>query len=68
MAKELLILTGREIGAAITDLSSITDLDTSNVSRRCDAAKQKVETDSKLAYAKELVAKKYRARIAESQA
>jgi hypothetical protein len=42
----------------------VTDLDTSNVSRRCDAAKQKAEAGSKLAYAKDLVEKKYRERIA----
>jgi len=43
-------------------------LNTSNFSRRWDAAKQKAATDSKLAYAKTLAEKKYRERIAESQA
>jgi hypothetical protein len=68
LAKEVLIMIGREVGASITDLSNITDLDTSNVSRRYDAAKKKANADRMLAYAKELVAREYHARIAESQA
>jgi len=54
--------------SSVTELSNITDLDTSTVSRRSDAAKQKAESDSKLAYAKDRVEKIYRAKIAESQA
>ena len=42
-------------------------LDRPNVSRRHDASRKKAETDTKLAYAKELVAMKYCAGIAESQ-
>ena len=68
LAKEVMIMFGREVGASVTDLSDITDLDTSNVSRRFDAARERVETDAKLAYAKGLVEREYRARIAESQA
>ncbi|MBC7899158.1 MAG: hypothetical protein H7070_03810 [Saprospiraceae bacterium] len=68
MAKEVLILIGREVGATITELSSIRGLDTSNVSRRCDAAELKSDNDMKVAYAKTLVEKEYRARIAESHA
>ena len=68
MAKELLILTGREAGAGFTELSAMTGIDSSNISRRYDAAKQSTESDPKHAYAKRLVGEKYRERIAESQA
>jgi len=67
MAKEVLILCGREAGAALMELSAITALDPSNVGRRFDAARQSVEANPKLAYAKELVEKEYRARIAITQ-
>jgi hypothetical protein len=53
-----------EAGATITELSGIVDLDASTVSRRFEAAKQNLEIDSKLAFAKSLVEEKYRARIA----
>lgn len=68
MAKEVLIITGREAGASSTQLAEITGLDSSNVSRRYDAAKLSVDADTKLAYAKILVENKYREKIAESQA
>jgi hypothetical protein len=68
LAKEVIILIGRELGASVTELSGITGLDTSNVSRRYDAAKRKLEKDTKLSYAKSVVAKKYYERIAETQA
>ena len=67
LAKEVLILIGREQGASVIELSFITGLDTSNVSRRCDAARLKLETDRKLAYAKTQVEKLYHSNIAESQ-
>jgi hypothetical protein len=35
LAKEVLILIGREHGARVADLSLIAGLDTSNISRRC---------------------------------
>jgi len=38
-----------------------------NISRRYDTARQKLKTDRKLAYAKDLVEKKYQAEIAQSQ-
>ncbi len=41
-------------------------IDTSTVSRRCDAARQRLANDSKLAYAKSEVEREC-ARIAESQ-
>lgn len=66
MAKEVLI--GRDAGANVTELSNITGLDSSTVSRRCDAANLNAKTDPKLAYAKERVEKEYRESIAESQA
>jgi hypothetical protein len=67
-AKEVLILIGREQGAGVAELSLIAGLDTSNVSRRYDTARQKLKADRKLAYAKDLVEKKYQAEIAKSQA
>ncbi len=68
MAKEALILTGRDAGATVTELADITGLDTSSVSRRYDIAKQKAETDSKLAYAIDQVSRIYDQNIAESNA
>ncbi|HYJ90077.1 MAG TPA: hypothetical protein VEV84_02100 [Pyrinomonadaceae bacterium] len=67
LAKEVLILIGREHGAAVTDLSLIAGLDTSNISRRCDAARQRLQTDRKLAYAKNQTESLYLAKIAEWQ-
>lgn len=63
-----MIVTGQEAGTPLTEISNITDLDTSNVSRRSEAAKQRNESDAKLAYAKDRVEKIYRAKIAESRA
>jgi len=63
----MLILIGRERGAAGTKLSLIAGLDTSNISRRCDAARQKLVTDRKLAFAKSRTESLYLAKIAESQ-
>lgn len=68
MAKEVFIITGRDAGATITELSVIVGLDTSTVSRRYDAAKQDLGTNTKLAYATELVKNEYHARIAKLQA
>ena len=67
MAKEVLILTGRDAGASVTQLSEITGLDTSTVSRRHDTAKMNLAIDSKLAYAAKLVQETYNAKIAELQ-
>jgi hypothetical protein len=68
LVKEVLIMIGREEGAGVAELSIIVGVDTSNICRRYDLAREKVKTDRKLAYARELVEKKYRAKIAESQA
>ena len=68
MAKEALILTGREAGASTTELSVITGIDSSSVSRRYDSARQKVQRNKKLAFAKELVAGKYYGTVEESNA
>jgi hypothetical protein len=68
LAKEVLILIGRELGAGVAELSLIAGLDTSNISRRYDTARQKLKSDGKLAYAKDLVEQIYQAEIAESQA
>ncbi len=64
MAKEVLILTGRQTGASFPQLANLTGLDASTVSRRYEAAKRKARTDAKLAYAKDLVTKKYGENIA----
>lgn len=63
----MLILIGREYGALVTELSLIAGLDTSNISRRHDAARPRLTTDRKLAYAKDQVEKLYLTKIAESQ-
>ena len=71
MAKEVLILIGREAGATIDELATITGLDCSSVSRRCDAGKRNKRntiTDRKLLFAKELVEQRYSENIAESKA
>ncbi len=67
MAKEVFILTGVDEGATLSDLSSIIDLDTSTMSRRNDAAREKLLLDSKISFAKDRVANEYRARIAVLQ-
>jgi len=48
----MLILIGREHGAAVSELSIVTGADTSNISRRYDAARPKLKRDRKLAFAK----------------
>ena len=55
---------GNGSGATITELSEIVGLDQSNASRRCDAARRKLQTNSDFAAAKRLVEQSYRARIA----
>lgn len=67
MAKEVLILTGRDAGASVTELSEIVKLDTSTVSRRYEAAMKKAGNDPQIAFAREQVVKQYYERIAESQ-
>jgi len=67
LAKEVLILIGREHGPGVNQLSLIAGLDTSNVSRRCDAARLRLQTDRKLAYAKCKAESLYLANIAKSQ-
>jgi hypothetical protein len=42
MAKELLIMTGRQLGASVKLLSEVTGLSSGSVSRRYDAARSKV--------------------------
>jgi hypothetical protein len=64
MAKEVIILTGRDAGASFLQLSQLTGHDSSTASRRYEAANRKVRMDTKLSYANNLVAKKYRENIA----
>jgi len=49
------------------ELSLVSGVDTSNVSRRYDAARLKLQTDRKLAFAKSRTEGLYLAKIAESQ-
>ena len=65
---KFLTLLIKQRRAGVAELSLIAGLDTSNISRRYDGARQKLKTDRKLAYAKDLVEKKYQAKIAESHA
>ena len=67
MAKEVLILTGRDAGATVTQLADLAGLDVSTTSRRCDAARIGLQSDSKLSYAHALVKEKYDERIADLQ-
>ena len=47
-AKELLIVTGRQVGATVTTLSELTGLDPSTVSRRHDAARLRMHNNEDL--------------------
>jgi hypothetical protein len=64
MAKEVLTLMVREAGASVREISELTGLDSSSVSRRYDAARGKLATDTKLLYVKYLVEKEIAKRIA----
>lgn len=59
MAKDILILTATDLGATVTELARIINIDSTNVGRRADAARAKLATDSKLKYARELVERRY---------
>lgn len=59
MAKDVLIVTGLELGATVTEFARIISIDSTNVGRRADAARAKLASDSKLKYAKQLVEKRY---------
>jgi len=49
MAKEVLMLTSREAGATVGELSDITGISSGSISRRrCDAARQNVKTNNKV--------------------
>ncbi len=63
-AKEAFIFIGKESGASITELSKFVGIDQSNASRRHDAARAKLLTDSAFAETKDLIEQIYRARIA----
>ena len=64
MAKEALLLIGKESGASITEMSKIVGLDQSNASRRYDAARSKTESNIDFAAKKQRVWGLYRERIA----
>lgn len=48
IAKEMLVLTGRQAGASLKILSEITGISSSTISRRHDAAKFKVNNNEEL--------------------
>jgi REP element-mobilizing transposase RayT len=66
LAKEVLIITGLELGATVSQIAQMMSLDSSNISRRADAARTKLASDSKLKYAKELVEKHYAEKVGKS--
>lgn len=66
LAKEVLILLARERGCSVTELSLIAGVDTSNISRRHDAAREKLQTDRKLTYARDQV-EKYTSPISQNR-
>jgi len=66
MAKAVFILIGLERGATVTELAKVLKVDSSNVGRRADSAREKLASDSKLRYAKELVEAHYAERLRES--
>lgn len=63
-AKEAFILVGKELGASITELSKFVGIDQSNASRRHDAARLKIRTNTDFASAKQKVEETYRVTIA----
>ncbi|MEO7538547.1 MAG: transposase [Pyrinomonadaceae bacterium] len=67
MAKGLFILVGRDAGAGLKELSEITGLDISGVSRRYEAARNAAANDVKFEFEKQLIEQKYES-IAETQA
>ena len=58
-AKDILVLTGRRLGASTTTLSRLTGLDIANVSRRHDAAVRKVKEDPRFSDATSQVIEDY---------
>lgn len=58
-AKEVFIVSGRQLGSRITDLSRILGLSSPSTSRRCDAALRRMSDDLSLSRAVELVTEDY---------
>ena len=58
-AKEMLILTGRELGASLKVLGETIGLSSGTASRRCDAARQKVRQNREIARLVEAIRKQY---------
>ena len=61
-AKELFVLTGREMGASLKVLSEITGMSSSTVSRRNDAAKVKVQENKEASRLAAMIIKQCRQR------
>ena len=67
-ARQAATLVGRQAGAAVTELSSLLSIGTSNISRRFDAAKSRVKHDEELNNSCAKVKETYDERIAQKQA
>jgi hypothetical protein len=66
--KDAFILVGRRSGATATEIGRIISLNTSNVSRRSDAARLKALNDADFGSTIEKISREYKAKIATSQA
>jgi putative transposase len=60
LAKEILILTGRQLGASLILLAEVTGLSSGSVSRRHDAARLKVREDQEVIKLAASIRKEYR--------
>ena len=58
-AKEVFIVSGRQLGSRIADLSRILGLSSPSTSRRCDSALRRMPDDLSLSRAVELVTEEY---------
>jgi hypothetical protein len=70
LAKEMLIVTGHQLGANLKLLSELSGLSSGSVSRRHDAAKAKIANEAEVAKLVARITREYhlRSRIAESKA
>ena len=58
-AKEILVLVGRQVGASVKTLAELTGINSSGVSRRYDAAREKLLKDPELAKVAEKIERAY---------
>jgi REP element-mobilizing transposase RayT len=59
-AKELFVLVGRQVGASAKILAEVTRMSASAVSRRYDAARQKIKTDEEMRKLADSIQQRYR--------